>query len=111
MRYIRMEQQFDKETMRMIQVLLSLQRALIGAVTPHLRAVNVSWDMHHIDIYFFYDGEISEDDQEESECAVTEVLANFPDDSMEAHHIRCDFPNKIPDLGERVVFQRREVIP
>ena len=106
-----MEKLFDQTTIRRINVMLSLQKALIGAITPHLRAVNIAWDMHRIDIYFIYDGEISEDDQEESECAATEVLANFPDDSIETHHIRCDFPNRIPVIGNDVVFQRNEILP
>ena len=106
-----MEHQYDAITIRQARVLLSLQKALLGAITTHLRTVSVSWDMQGIDIYFIYDGEISEDDQEESECAATEVLANFPDDRVETHHIRCDFPNRTPAVGMHVVFRKKEVFP
>ena len=61
-----MEQLFDEKTIRRVYVLLSVQNALVGAITSHLRAVKVFWDMHRIDIYFIYDGEIADDDQQES---------------------------------------------
>ncbi len=103
-----MEKFFDQETIRQIRVLLSVQKALLGAVTPSLRSVNVSWDMNRIDIYFVYDGEISDMDCEEAECAATEVLANFPDNIVETHHIRCDYPKRTPAVGKQVVFRRKE---
>lgn len=100
---------YDKETLRRIRILLSLQKALIGSITSHLRAINVGWDESHITIYFFYDGEISEEDREESECVATEVLSAFPENTVTAHHIRCDEPEKIPELGSDVIFRRKEV--
>jgi len=105
-----MNEYFDNETLRRVRILLSLQKALIGSITSHLRSVSVGWDENNIDIYFLYDGEISEDDQEESECVATEVLASFPDDTVIAHHIRSDFPEKIPELGDNAIFRRKESI-
>ena len=98
----------DEKTIRQVHVLLSVQKALLGAISSQLRAVTVSWDMHRIDMYFIYDGELSEDDRESAECAATEVLANFPDDHVEAHYVRCDVPDRTPALGMHVVFRRKE---
>lgn len=99
----------DDEVRRRVNILLAAQNGLLGAITPHLRAVKLFWDMKRIDMYFIYDGEISEHDQEESECAATEVLAHFPDGEFETHHIRCDYPQEIPSPGNEVVFRRHEV--
>jgi hypothetical protein len=99
----------EDEVRRRVKILLAAQKALIGAITPQLRAVNLFWDMKRIDLYFIYDGEISEYDQEESECAATEVLTYFTDGKFETHHITCDYPQEIPLPGNEVVFRRHEV--
>lgn len=88
-------------------ILLSIRAALdLWGVCPSIRRVSIGWDEHSIDIYFIYDGVISDDDAEVSECAATEVLANFPDESVRTHHIRCDSPNPIPSLGSEIVFAK-----
>jgi hypothetical protein len=103
--------QFDEQTLRRMRVLLSLQSALIGEITLHLRAVKVGYDMKHIDLYFIYDGEISENDKRASRDASERVLADFPDDEyVKSHHIRCDYPSQIPDLGDDVAYRRNEVM-
>jgi hypothetical protein len=92
-------------------VLLSIKAALSiwdVDIGPNLRAVSIGWDEHSIDIYFIYDGAISDDDAEISECIATEVVANFPDEPVQTHHIRCDFPKPIPLLGSEVVFARKQ---
>ena len=103
-----MKETYNPHTMRRIEVLLGVQNALLGAITPNLRAVKIYWDMNRIDLYFIYNGPITEEDQEESECAATEVLAQFPDGEFETHHIRCDIPNPLPTVGNEVVFRRHE---
>lgn len=103
-----MEEYYDSSTRRRISVLLSIQGALVGAITPHLRAVLVGWDEKTIQLYFIYDGDISEEDKEESECAATEVLADFPGNDIKTEHVRCDFPQRLPKLGQIMVFQRKE---
>jgi hypothetical protein len=82
---------------RECEVLLSVQSALLGAITPKIRAVSVEYDAKSIRIEVFFDGEISEDDREMVLLVDTEVLAVFP-----AHHrvdsvaIRRDAPAPIP---------------
>ncbi len=106
-----MTEPFNEKTLRRISILLAIQKGLLGFVTAKLRAVFVGWDMNSIDLYFIYDGEASDEDLEESECAATEVLAYFPDGNFETHHIRCDFPKPIPEFGNEVVFRRKEALP
>src|SRR5262245_44096213 len=90
-------------------VVLSIQAGLdVWGICSSLRRVSTEWDEHFVDIYFIYDGVISDDDEEVSECIATEVLANFFDKSVRTHHIRCDFPEPIPYLGSEVVFTREE---
>jgi hypothetical protein len=62
-----------------VRVLLSIQRALLGKVTPALRGVAVSWGEDWIAARFLY----ASDDPEAVELvrvAETEILADFADD-------------------------------
>lgn len=88
--------------------ILHSTRAAISlwGICPSLRMISIGWNGHSIDIYFIYNGIISDDDAEISECIATEVLATFPDDSVKTHHIRCDSPNPIPLLGSDVIFAK-----
>lgn len=81
--------------------------ALLGEISPFLRAASINWDAEKITVYFFYDKEISEEDQEAAECAGTEVIASFPEHQLEVEIVRIDYPNPIPVKGE-LVFLRRE---
>jgi hypothetical protein len=58
---------------------LSLQRALLGAVTPNMRAVYARRDRNEIVITFVFDGDISADDVETTGIVSTEVISDFPD--------------------------------
>src|SRR5436190_577673 len=60
---------------------LSAQRALLTHVTPPLRHVPLSVDEQdrRWAIRFVFDGRPSESQLEAAGCAVTEVLADFPD--------------------------------
>lgn len=88
---------------------LSLQRALLGEISPALRAVAFSMQGRHIDVRFYYDGSISEDDLESASCAETTMLADYcPEDTVKVRPIRCDAPGAISDDGVWV-YLRREV--
>lgn len=87
---------------------LSLQRALLGAVTPNLRAVYIDIDekTKKLSISFFYDGEITDKFFDIASTAVAEV--DVPgyyelDEKIE----RLDFPEKIPVRGH-LVYLRQE---
>ena len=92
------------------QVLLSLQRALLGEVFPALRAITVEWSDSVVKFYAYVDGFLNEKDAESLSCVSAEVAADFWDGvEIDYEIVRLDFPGKIVDERMRV-FHRRESI-
>ena len=84
-----------------LQLLLSIQRALLGAVPAPLRAVTCGWNATKITLQFIFDGEISEDDEEGARIAGTEVIADFPAPwTLTEEIVRFDYP---ADLRSRTL--------
>jgi hypothetical protein len=79
-------------------LLLSVQRALLGEVSPSLRGVTVGWRDHLILLRFYFDGAVTEEDREAMSVVGAEVIADFtePWDIHEevihlvAHHYGSD---------------------
>jgi hypothetical protein len=90
-----------------VTALLAVLYGLIGEVSHSLRAVRIKWGEKTIYLYFFYDGEISEEDCESAECIATEVISNFSEHTLEVNILRWDHPKQIPNEGE-LVYKRRE---
>jgi hypothetical protein len=89
-------------------ILLSLQRALLGEVSSYLRQVTVDWDNEEIIIRCYFNGPISDIDRESMECVHTSVIADFfPEHSVDLEIIRKDAPAPIGTRGA-VVYARRE---
>ena len=98
------------EIFSMANALLSVQRALLGAVTPELRAVVVDLDNenHVVYIRFYYHGEVAENLIDLWDCAVTEVISDMDIQYVLNEGIeRLDYPNPIPDRG-RFFYRRKE---
>lgn len=93
-----------------IGAILTMNRALWGEVSPPLRAVRVNWDKDAVYLYFFYNGEISEEDRESAECVATEFISSYPEYNLEVRILRLDYPARIPNEGE-LVYMRREAKP
>jgi len=90
------------------QVLLSIQRALLGEVFPALRGVAVGWQDRTIRIVCYTDGPVSATDQERLAGVETEVLADFSEDyEVQLDIIRCDGPAEMAPL-QAWAYQRRE---
>ena len=90
--------------------LLATQRALLGEVTPNLRAVVIDLKIEGKSgkICFYYHGEISEEDYDIASSAITEITAAFPVGySFEEHIERLDAPAKISFEG-RLAYLRKE---
>ena len=90
--------------------LLATQNALLGVVTPELRAVVVDFckEQKLLYIRFYYHGEISEKCIDLWQCAITEASADLgPDCVLDDGVERLDYPNKIPVRG-RYAFLRKE---
>jgi len=87
---------------------LLMQRALFGEVSPALRAAGFSLNDDQITLVFYYDGKISERDEESASCVETEVIAALPSEMQVASKvIRLDAPAKLPS-PVRWVYSRRE---
>ncbi|EDU7996607.1 hypothetical protein CSM15_005080 [Salmonella enterica subsp. diarizonae] len=88
---------------------LSIQSALLGAITENIRNVAVYINEKKILLYFFIDGEIREDDKENISIIETEVIADFEDDfDIESIVKRVDTPEPITLDRGFSVFQRKE---
>jgi len=94
-----------------VSAILSLNRALWGEVAPTLRAAKIKWNEKTVHLYFYYDGEISEEDHESAECVATEVIADFPEHKLEIDILRWDYPKPVPQEGLETVYYRRESNP
>lgn len=92
------------------ELILSVNRALLGEVSPELRAVLVRKSKDNIYIKTIYDGDISAQDRESSSIIATGVIADYPENCHVIEEcIRLDAPEKIncPE-GWHLVFSRRE---
>ncbi len=75
-----------------------------------MRASRITWSDKVIELFFYYDGEISDEDEESAQCAATEVISDFPGYELKVHVLRWDYPKCIPQEGE-LVYIRREPNP
>lgn len=103
---------FPKETKvdlgRIAELRLSLQRALMGEISPAFRAVAFSASDGAVDVRCYFDGPIAQEDRISVSCMRTEVLADFESElEVSARCIRMDFPDPISDEGFWV-YRRRE---
>lgn len=97
----------EKHSIDRIKAILSLNRALLRAVSPQLRAAAVSWNSREITIFMYYDGEISDEDLDSAQSVTTEVISDFPQYLLNEKIMRWDFPKEIPSEGE-LVYLRKE---
>lgn len=92
-----------------INVLLSLQRALLGEISPNIRGITCSWDTSIITIHCYFQAEISDDDRESMECVATEVIADFPEHRVILECKRLDMPASLnPYTLSAWVYRRKE---
>lgn len=86
-------------------VLLSVQRALVGEVTPEMRAIEVQLSRTQIVIRVFTQGVPSEALRDDFDAGmVTQVVADFPypdrqDPEVSVEFVRCDSPHPVPVRG------------
>ena len=83
------------------QLLLSLQRGLLGEVRPQLRQASIEADEQGkiIRVRFEYDGAPNADAREGCSCAATEVIADFPAPwQLDEQHVSVAFPLRLSRL-------------
>ena len=87
---------------------LSAQRALLGNITKNTRTISALLEGDSTTLNFFYDGIISEDDEENASIVETEIIADL-DDSTVVHTAvtRLDYPEPIKSNGF-LLYLRKE---
>ncbi|MDR2299258.1 MAG: hypothetical protein LBE30_13080 [Comamonas sp.] len=91
-------------------LLLSLQRALLGAVHPQLRQASIEADAacQLLRLRFEYDGLPCEDAREGGSIATTEVLADLQGPwSVNEEHLAAPYPQALQALAH-IAYRRRE---
>lgn len=93
-----------------VRVLLSLQRALVGEITPGMRAIGVNWNEARIDICVFHEGPWTPAVEEDFDAgAVTQVVADFAwpergDPEVRYEFVQVDRHGRLPGLPEGGVY-------
>ncbi len=90
------------------RVLLTLVKALLGEISPELRAVSIKWDSTTISIFFFFHEKISEKNYESAECVATEVISAFPEHKLQVTIEQIDYPEPFPQNIGEIIYWRRE---
>lgn len=74
------------------RLLLSAQRALLGAVYPEVRAVSVGILSEKLFVNYYLDRPLTDEDRENLSIIATELLADFPDIDQLAE--LCEFDTR-----------------
>src|SRR5262245_54432559 len=95
---------------RDVRARLSAQRALLGEVSPALRAVVLSVNNGIVEVRCYFDGPVRPQDEESISCVETEMIADCgPGEEVKARCIQLDAPKPISDEGLWVYYrQERE---
>ena len=79
---------------------LATQKAMLGIVTPELRAVSVSQEGNIIFVCFFYEGEIFAELKALWQNALPQIQESLKNEcKVELQIIRLDRPQKVPLKG------------
>jgi len=97
----------DEQELRMT-LLLYLQRALLGAISPALRGVTVGWHDKVVSVICYFHGSATEEDREAMDDVHTEMLADlYPEYNVELEVVQIDQPRVMPML-KVWAYRRRE---
>ena len=93
-----------------VSLLMSFQRALLGAVHRELRQASIEADPvgHRITVRYEYDGRPSEEAVQSGSVAATEVIADFSEPwTIHEEHVEAPFPQKLKP-ARNVAYARAE---
>ena len=92
------------------ELLLSLQRALVGVVPSSLRAVTCDWAEAKITIRYIFDGAIRSDDAIDMLAVGEDVISDFRDTmELDDQIIRVDHPAALaPHFLRAWAYMRKE---
>jgi len=88
---------FEKKTQLREQILLTFQVAILGMVTPNLRGITVGFDSEKIRSVFIYDGPVTDIEEEVLSDIEAEIIASFPNHTIELEVKRNDHPASISE--------------
>jgi hypothetical protein len=92
-----------------VRLLLSIQRALLGEVTPNIRAVTAQIDAQTIVLRWIIDGKISDGLRRDLSAVGAEVVADFATHRIAEELIRCNASHAIDGLYlDDVAYARKE---
>ena len=92
-----------------LRLLLGMQVALLGMITPQIRGITCGWIDNAITLKFLYDGPYSEDDEEDCEDVVTEIMSHFPEHQVELQMLELQAPESLKDQYLQAwVYLRKE---
>lgn len=86
------------------RALLSLQRALLGMVTPDLRAVEVALDGRQVRAHFYYDGDLTEEHAEIVNEIEGLVIGDLDEDVDVCFNAKCVRPPAPVGVGRGTVY-------
>ena len=93
----------------LVYLKLSIQKALLGYVTPELRSVHIQFIDQSIHLYFVIDGKPSDYWQDAYTEIGTEVIADYAEPySIQEHLLQIDFPNCITLPDTTMIYRRYE---
>lgn len=78
-----------------ISLWLSLQRALLGEITPNIRGITCACNKNKIVIRCYFAGEITEEDKDSMDCVEGEVIADFPEYTIDLQCIAIDMSESL----------------
>jgi len=88
------------------------QVALLGSVTPNLRAVIVTFDSKYIRLFFYYDHSPSEEEEELAEEVATELISDCTEYMIETEKTTMAYPQTIPEKKDGIfIYHRYEPLP
>ena len=96
-----------------VEFLMSFLLSSKGYIFPQLRLVSMEWNRQDVDVYYYIDGQLSEDDEESLNligCYFGVNLGSSEPENFFEHIIRVDFPQPISFQGQ-CVYARRENPP
>ncbi|MBA3957036.1 MAG: hypothetical protein H0X51_01385 [Parachlamydiaceae bacterium] len=81
------------------QLICTVSHALLGRVTPNLRAVYITFEKETIVLTFYFDKQPTEDEWELANLADTDFISDFPDVVSDFRVVTVAYPMEIPNQG------------
>jgi hypothetical protein len=103
------QQRYKDRFMKNSDLICSVSHALLGRITPNLRAVYITLEDEMAVLSFYYDKKPTEDEVELASLADTDFISDFPDDFKSDFRVNtAPYPTAIPNKGF-CIYHRAEI--